>query len=148
MFDLRNLEHSTILYENPNPILRIAWNKQDAFYIATVLQDSNRCVILDVRVPSRPVIELAGHTSSVNCLSWAPHSACHICTAGDDCKALIWNLSRIVAPMDPILAYNAGSEIDALQWSTCHPDWISIAFNKVNLYIFLQKIQMLRVQIR
>jgi WD repeat-containing protein 68 len=30
MFDLRSLEHSTVLYESPDltPLLRIAWNKQ------------------------------------------------------------------------------------------------------------------------
>ena len=30
MFDLRHLEHSTIIYEDPahTPLLRLAWNKQ------------------------------------------------------------------------------------------------------------------------
>lgn len=39
MFDLRSLEHSTILYESPDltPLLRIAWNKQDPNYLATIL---------------------------------------------------------------------------------------------------------------
>jgi hypothetical protein len=29
----------------------------------------------------------------VNAISWAPHSQCHICTAGDDSHALIWDMS-------------------------------------------------------
>lgn len=28
----------------------------------------------------------------VNSVAWAPHSACHICTCGDDRQALIWDL--------------------------------------------------------
>jgi len=42
MFDLRHLEHSTIIYEEPSrtPLLRLAWNKQDFNYLATFAQDS------------------------------------------------------------------------------------------------------------
>lgn len=41
-------------------------------------------VILDIRYPTTPLAQLARHTACVNALAWAPHSACHICTAGDD----------------------------------------------------------------
>ena len=35
---------------------------------------------------------------------------------------------------DPILAYQAESEINQLQWSLTQPDWISIAFaNKMQI---------------
>jgi hypothetical protein len=36
MFDLRNLDHSTIIYEDSKtaPLLRLAWNLQDPNYIA------------------------------------------------------------------------------------------------------------------
>lgn len=42
MFDLRHLEHSTIIYEDPqhNPLLRLAWNKQDPNYLATMAMDA------------------------------------------------------------------------------------------------------------
>jgi hypothetical protein len=42
MFDLRHLEHSTIIYEDPQhtPLLRLAWNKQDPNYLATVAMDA------------------------------------------------------------------------------------------------------------
>ena len=39
-------------------------------------------IILDVRVPSVPVSRLCNHRASVNGIAWAPHSSCHICTAG------------------------------------------------------------------
>ena len=37
-FDLRDLEHSTIIYESPEkqPLLRVAWNKKNMFYLATI----------------------------------------------------------------------------------------------------------------
>jgi WD repeat-containing protein 68 len=132
MFDLRSLEHSTIIYESPSldPLLRLEWNKQDPNYLATFMLDSRRTIILDIRVPSVPVAELGGHMGCVNATAWAPHSSCHICTAGDDSQALIWDLSQMPKRVeDPILAYNADGEINNLQWSASQPDWVSIAYN-------------------
>lgn len=141
MFDLRSLEHSTIIYESPNldALLRLEWNKQDPNYLATFRVDSRRTIILDIRVPSLPVAELGGHVGCVNAAAWAPHSSCHICTAGDDAQALIWDLSQMPKrPVeDPILAYNAAREINNLQWSAAQPDWVSICFH--------DKLQILRV---
>ena len=132
MFDLRSLEHSTIIYESPefDPLLRLEWNKQDPNYLATFMVDSRRTIILDIRVPSIPCAELGGHLGCVNATAWAPHSSCHICTAGDDSQALIWDLSAMPKrPVeDPILAYNADGEINNLQWSASQPDWVSIAY--------------------
>jgi len=155
MFDLRRLDHSTIIYESPNgsPLLRLEWNKQDPNYLATFTEDSSMTFILDVRMPSTPVAELGSHNACVNATAWAPHSYCHICTAGDDSQALIWDLSSTSSrhvdesiPMpfmtethnlNPILAYNAEGEINNLQWSTTQWDWISI--------VFRDKLQILRV---
>mmetsp|Transcript_12164 Transcript_12164/g.13947 ORF Transcript_12164/g.13947 Transcript_12164/m.13947 type:complete len:354 (+) Transcript_12164:30-1091(+) len=141
MFDLRSLEHSTIIYESPSldPLLRLEWNKQDPNYLASFMVDSRRTIILDIRIPSLPVAELGGHLGCVNATAWAPHSSCHICTAGDDSQALIWDLSQMPKrPVDdPILAYNADAEINNLQWSTSQPDWVSIAYS--------DKLQILRV---
>mmetsp|Transcript_21243 Transcript_21243/g.29778 ORF Transcript_21243/g.29778 Transcript_21243/m.29778 type:complete len:330 (-) Transcript_21243:492-1481(-) len=141
MFDLRSLDHSTIIFESPNlvPLLRLEWNKQDPNYVSTFMLDSPKVFILDIRYPTLPVAELGGHTGCVNATAWAPHSSSHICTAGDDSQALIWDLSTMQSrPVeDPILAYNAEAEINNLQWSTSQPDWISIAFE--------DKLQILRV---
>jgi len=140
MFDLRNLEHSTIIYESPDmsSLLRLCWNKQDDYYLATISMDSSKAIILDIRVPSLPAAELQGHSTCINALAWAPHSSCHIATAGDDSQALIWDLSSMPKPIeDPILAYNAEAEINQLQWSSAQPDWIGIAYSS--------KMQILRV---
>ena len=43
VFDLRDKEHSTIIYECPqpdSPLLRLGWNKQDPRYMATIMMDS------------------------------------------------------------------------------------------------------------
>ena len=141
MFDQRNLEHSTIIYETQHlePLLRLEWNKQDPNYLATFKVDSSSTIILDIRLPSTPVTELGGHYNCVNAVAWAPHSSCHICTAGDDNQALIWDLTQMSrrSVEDPILAYNAEAEVNNLQWSSAQPDWVSIAFAK--------KLQILRV---
>jgi len=141
LFDLRSLEHSTIIYDTPNlePLLRLEWNKQDPNYLATFKVDSQSTIILDIRVPCQPVTILGGHSGCVNAVAWAPHSSCHICTAADDSHALIWDLSQMSKrPVeDPILAYNAEGEVNNLQWSSSQPDWVSIAF--------ADKLQILRV---
>jgi WD repeat-containing protein 68 len=150
VFDLRDKEHSTIIYEAPQaetPLLRLGWNKQDPRYMATILIDSAKVIVLDIRYPTLPVVELQRHGGAVNALAWAPHSSCHLCSAGDDSQALIWDLAALPPPgshpppdaagLDPILAYCAGAEINQLQWSTAQPDWIAIAF--------ASKLQILRV---
>lgn len=139
IFDLRDKEHSTIIYESPQPdtpLLRLAWNKQDLRYMATILMDSNKVVILDIRSPTMPVAELERHRGSVNAIAWAPNSSRHICSAGDDSQALIWELPTVAGPngIDPVSMYSAGSEINQLHWSAARPDWIAIAFaNKLQL---------------
>ncbi|CAN6445351.1 unnamed protein product [Victoria cruziana] len=143
IFDLRDKDHSTILYENPqssSPILRLAWNKLDLKFMAAVLMDSNKVVILDIRYPTYPVSELQKHHGSVNGVAWAPHSTTHLCTVGDDSRALIWELPFINQPvldnddLKPILYYNSQSEINQVQWSSLQSDWIAIAFsNKLQL---------------
>ncbi|XP_020203796.1 protein TRANSPARENT TESTA GLABRA 1 [Cajanus cajan] len=139
IFDLRDKEHSTIIYESPHPdtpLLRLAWNKQDLRYMATILMDSNKVVILDIRSPTTPVAQLDRHRGCVNAIAWAPHSSTHICSAGDDSQALIWELPTLASPsgIDPLCMYSAASEINQLQWSATHPDWIAIAFaNKMQL---------------
>lgn len=131
MFDLRHLEHSTIIYEDPShqPLLRLAWNKQDPNYLATFAMDSMEVVVLDVRVPCTPVARLSNHRACVNGIAWAPHSSCHICTAADDHQALIWDIQQMPRAIDdPILAYSAEGEINQIQWASTQPDWIAICY--------------------
>ena len=70
-FDLRNLENSAVLYEKQDmsACLRLAWNKNDPHYLATIMLESNNIVILDTRHPSVPVYQLSGHSNCVNALA-------------------------------------------------------------------------------
>ncbi|KAK8064399.1 WD40-repeat-containing domain protein [Apiospora phragmitis] len=99
MFDLRSLEHSTIIYEptakddrgsldatggrisptlaqqtmtNAPPLMRLATSPHDTHLLATFAQDSNVIRILDVRQPGQALLELRGHNGSVNCVEWSP----------------------------------------------------------------------------
>jgi len=131
MFDLRHLEHSTIIYEARRPLLRLAWNGMDPNYIATLAMDVTEVIILDVRVPCTPVAKLSNHGAAVNGVAWAPHSSCHVCTAGDDKQALIWDIQQMPRAIeDPILAYSAAGEINTVQWGPIHNDWIAITYDQ------------------
>ena len=114
VFDLRSLEHSTIIYEtagppgtqgsqNPTvPLLRIAFNPWDANYLATFHLESHTVQILDVRAPGTPILELRGHSGAINSVVWgAPSQALGrngpskgmICTGGDDAQCLVYDLA-------------------------------------------------------
>lgn len=80
MFDLRSLEHSTIIYETPDltPLMRLSWNKQDPNYLATILTDSPKTVIVDIR--SVIVYYTVCHHSRDylgHALVLASHQVCH-----------------------------------------------------------------------
>ncbi|KAH7421379.1 hypothetical protein KP509_13G054400 [Ceratopteris richardii] len=134
IFDLKDKEHSKIIYESPQPdtpLLRLDWNKENPMYIATILLDSPKVVILDLRIGSMPVAELQRHRASVNVIAWAPHSSFHICSAGEDSQAFLWDLASMDQPpedgLDPKFGYTAGSAINQLRWSSSQTDWIAIA---------------------
>ena len=50
MFDLRHLEHSTIIYEDPThtPLLRLAWNKQVTNIIITIIINITIIIIITI----------------------------------------------------------------------------------------------------
>jgi len=72
------------------------------FFCSELVVYLQRCWIDDTqyRVPSMPVAEPQAHQSGVNGIAWAPHSSCHICSAGDDKQALIWDLSAMPSPIE------------------------------------------------
>ena len=134
--DMREIMNPSIVYEDrAASFVRVAWNQQDERYLAALAKDSRHVLILDTRYPSLPVAELEKHKGLVNAIAWAPHSSCHICTAGDDGQALIWDLKAITRPsernLDPILSYTASAEIIQMQWSAGRPDWIAICFDNM-----------------
>jgi DDB1- and CUL4-associated factor 7 len=101
-FDLRSLEHSTILYETPapknvappsaspapsarpptSPLLQIAFNPADSNYMSTFHMDGSDVQILDMRSPGQPVLELKGHRAQINALAWGPVDNPLLATAG------------------------------------------------------------------
>jgi len=104
-FDLRSLEHSTILYETPapkggpppssassrlptSPLLRIAFNPADSNYMSTFHMDGQDVQILDMRSPGQPVIELRGHRAQVNAMGWSTTDRPMLATAGKHCQEL------------------------------------------------------------
>jgi len=55
----------------------------------------------------------------VNAIAWAPQSAIHMCSVGDDSKAYIWDLTRVGKNVEqtPLLEYKADEQITNLAWS-------------------------------
>lgn len=48
--------------------------------------------ILDVRQPGQALVELRGHSASVNCIEWSPSRRGTLASGGDDCCVLVWDL--------------------------------------------------------
>ncbi|KAF4288401.1 hypothetical protein V6Z88_003125 [Aspergillus fumigatus] len=133
MFDLRSLEHSTIIYEPtekndklmspgngspsapsnsiwPPPLLRIAASPHDAHLLATFSQDSNIVRVLDVRQPGQAILELKGHSAPINCVDWSPNRRGVLASGADDCFVLLWDLinQHNAAPVAPVV-HNPGT---------------------------------------
>ncbi|XP_051825142.1 DDB1- and CUL4-associated factor 7-like [Antechinus flavipes] len=133
-FDLRRLDRSTILYQEPQhfPLLRLAWNKLNLNYMATLAMESSEVTILDLRKPGTPMIRLNRHGACVNGLTWAPHSPGQLCTAGDDCQAFIWDIQQAPSVAEePILTYTADGEINNVQWARSQNDWVAICYKNI-----------------
>ncbi|KAL4885558.1 WD40-repeat-containing domain protein [Aspergillus karnatakaensis] len=114
MFDLRSLEHSTIIYEPtekneklmspgngspsapatswPPPLLRISASPHDAHLLATFSQDSSVVRVLDVRQPGQALLELKGHSAALNSVEWSPNRRGVLASGADDCLVLLWDL--------------------------------------------------------
>lgn len=135
VFDTRRLEHCTVVYENPSakPMLRIAWNQVDSYYLAAISAESNDVVIFDVRYPAVSAGFLRGpHTAPLNSFAWAPHSSSALCTAGEDKKAIIWDAHDAARnEASSSLMYEAPGPINAVAWNpNPEHDWIAITFGK------------------
>lgn len=103
-FDLRALEHSTILYETPaaqapsppmtsasqsrhqasdsttstsvpnKPLARISFSQKEQHYLAVFGFGDKTCSILDMRNPGVPVAELVGHQKGLSAVGWGRES--------------------------------------------------------------------------
>ena len=148
VFDLRDKEKSTIIYENPVqdcPLLRLEWNKGDPRFMATVGMNSNKVVIMDIRQPTTPFLELSKHRTSVNAISWSPDIGRHLCSVSDDSTALIWEVMETGfqsgngdgGDVEPLMWYGSTAEINHVCWSPVQWDWIALTF--------LNNLQLLKV---
>lgn len=111
------------------PLLRLATSPHDTHLLATFAQDSNIIRVLDVRQPGQALIELRGHTGSINCLEWSPLRRGTLASGGDDCQVLIWDLlnSTPAAPVNggpqqdnyrnPVASWECEYEVGNLGWA-------------------------------
>lgn len=81
MFDLRALEHSTILYEataksseTGGPLLRLAFSNGDSNFLSVFHSDDKVVKVLDIRNPGVPWGEISGHQANVNGMAWGNSS--------------------------------------------------------------------------
>ncbi|KAK9473758.1 WD40 repeat-like protein [Dipodascopsis tothii] len=130
LFDLRALEHSTIVYEpatNPPPLLRISPNARDANVLATFAAESSTVQIIDIRSPGTAAVELAGFSGNVNVAEWSPTQRHVLATGADDCQVLVWDVHSGRA--DVGLAHAEPAEVNNLTWSR-GGDWIGVVSGK------------------
>ncbi|RSH95138.1 hypothetical protein EHS25_000224 [Saitozyma podzolica] len=101
-FDLRTLEHSTILYESSGetPLARIAFSNREQHMLACFGMDESKALILDMRSPGHPVAELLGHQAPLGAISWGSggdvpgtSGGGWIATCGDDSQLLLYDLT-------------------------------------------------------
>jgi WD repeat-containing protein 68 len=152
LFDQRNLDHSTIIYEtNPSaPLLRVAWNKLNTNVIAAIALDTVGVITFDIRRPSVALKELSHNDSCINSICWSPHTRDNL-LCGTSCgTALIWDMKDAfpaklaaagnstkgtssdqakVEPVTPV-AYECGEEIFQVQWPAAQPDYVALSTSR------------------
>ncbi|KAJ0798677.1 putative transcription factor WD40-like family [Helianthus annuus] len=109
--------HSTIIYESSEPdtpLVRLGWNKQDPRYMATIIMDSAKVVVLDIRFPTLPVVELQRHQASVNAIAWRR----------------IVRVIFVPRGVGSDFGVYCGAEIEQLQWSSSQPDWLLLLLRR------------------
>jgi len=146
MFDTRNLDHSTIMFEEPkaSPLLRLAWSSVNKYHIATIAEDIPGVILIDIRRPSRALGALLQQDLCVNHLAWAPHSANHLLCGTDDGLALIWDVNEDPArkkeneessttektEKPPLFWHDAKDEIYQVMWPSAAPDHVCLGMAK------------------
>lgn len=157
LFDQRQLEVSTIIYETSSPLLRVAWNTINTNYVATIAEHERGITVFDIRRPFMRLEALVHRESFVNHLCWAPGSKRHLLCGTDDGHALIWDFKQAsteeaaasaagdmsrtgsaavadsTAPRSrhgPLLAYEVGEEVNQVQWTTANPEWVALGTAK------------------
>ena len=137
LFDLRALNHSTIIYETKNgiPITKLAWNLQNSNLIAALSLEQNIIYIFDSRVSANVSLdELNFHKKPVTGIVWAPDNQTQLCSVSEDNNVIISNVHCEQFGQNSNVSYLAPSAINNVDWCKNFPEWIGITFkNKVQL---------------
>lgn len=136
LFDLRQLDHSTIIYETKSyyPITKIAWNMNNKNLIAALSLESSIVYIFDSRNTNVSLVELKFHKEPVTGMVWSPNNCMQICSVSEDKNVIISNVQSDAANQNNNVCYAAPSEINNVNWCETSPEWIGITFkNQVQL---------------
>ena len=133
LFDLRMLDHSTIIYETKGCINKLAWNLQTPNLIAALSLDKNIIFIFDSRMSNVTMDELNLHKEPVTGCVWAPDNPIQLCSVSEDCNVIISNVINEISQSNNV-SYNAPYPINNVDWCKSFPEWIGITFrNRVQL---------------
>lgn len=144
LFDLRNLEQSTIIYDKSNPIkpeetlkteklVRLSTSHYNANQIAVLEEGSSRILILDLRNVSVPIYSLNHHAAPVNSIAWHP-SKNMLLSGADDCQAFIYdfnntdndtNFTESNKDLLPDLKFETEMEVNYVCWNP-NGDWVGL----------------------
>ena len=135
-FDLRNLDHSTIIYETKgnSAINKLAWNLQTSNLIAALSLDKNVIYIFDSRMNANVSLdELNLHKEPVTGFVWAPDNPSQLCSVSEDCNVIISNANTEPSQNNNV-SYTAPFPINNVDWCKVFPEWIGVTFkNRVQL---------------
>lgn len=160
VFDLRSLEHLTIIYEPTTPpttniipgggqynstaLIKLSTSNIDPNHLATIGVNSNEVIIIDMRMPGIPIAKLDGslggvNNAAINSIRWHPTSN-YLLTGGDDCQALIWDCNNLTSSNyektrnefidTPILSYEEDLEVNNACWRRDLGDWMGVISGK------------------
>ncbi|CAH6723494.1 WD repeat-containing protein [[Candida] jaroonii] len=157
IFDLRSLEHSTIIYEpsndvkikssnsssyNSKALIKLDTSNIDQHYLATIGVNSDQIIIIDTRMPGVPVSILDGSfdgltNTAINSIKWHPSSN-FLLSGGDDCQSLVWDCNNLFQNKNdssmiinsPVMAYQDNLEINNVCWRGGQGDWMGVVSGK------------------
>ena len=137
LFDLRALNHSTIIYETKGstPINKLAWNLTTPNLIAALSLDKSVIYIFDSRANANVSLdELNFHKDPVTGIVWAPDNPSQLCSVSEDRNVIISSVHNDQLSQNTNVSYNAPCPINNVDWCKSFPEWIGITFqNKVQL---------------